>query len=170
MTPRLVALITHRIMLRRRVWAYSRRLSAQTVSGRCPGGARKASGSRPGGVREVPGKRPKGVREVPGRLPKGVREPSGRRPKRCRRKARLDVFGLRRPAARKFAKKWRFRAKLSDFSMRLVKLPPVFCDFDEQRLFCTGAMVFNGFSRLFKNTAPVQKVRFHRACAQKISV
>ena len=61
LTPRLVALITHRIMLRRRVWAYSRRLSAQTVSGRCPGGARKTSGRCPGGVREGSGRRPREV-------------------------------------------------------------------------------------------------------------
>ena len=60
-------------MRRRRVWAYSRRLRAQTVSGsvpgRCPGGAREAAEKRPGGAREAPERRPGAVREAPETVP-----------------------------------------------------------------------------------------------------
>ena len=100
-----------------------------------------------------------GAREVPKKCPGGARE------------MLFACFSVvRRPAAREFKKSGQSARGCPTFSVRMVKLPPVFKGFDDQRLFCTGAVVFNGFLRLLKNTAPVQKVRFSCACAVKMSV
>ena len=74
---------------------------------------------------------------------------------------------VRRLAARECKKSGDSARGSPVFSVRTVKLLTGFNYFDEQRLVCTGAVVFNGFSRFLKNTAPLQKVRFHRACAEK---
>ena len=145
LTPRLVALITHRIMLSRRVWAYSRRLSAHTVPGRCPGGARKTSGGCPGAVREG----------------------SGRCPRRYRRSVTegldwtLLAFGGRRRGQRK--NNGNSARGCLTFSVKTVKLPRVFDIFADERFSLTGAMVLHSFAKpprlctKCETTAPVHK-------------
>ena len=100
---------------------------------------------------------------VPGRCPRSAREV----PEKCFSHAFRSSGGRQRANLKKSGQSAR---GCPTFSVRMVKLPPVFKGFDDQRLFCTGAVVFNGFLRLLKNTAPVQKVRFSCACAVKMSV
>ena len=64
------------------------------------GTSRKPASERADGVRETPGRRPKDVREGSGSRPGGVREVPEKVPEKRRGRARLNVFGLRRPAAR----------------------------------------------------------------------
>ena len=114
----------------------------------------EVAGRRPRGVRAASERRPGGVREALERLPGGVRVES---PKRVR-KASVTEPGSR------IKKSGQTARDCPIFSVRIVKLPSVFDDFDERRFFCTGTMDLRDFAkpprlcRKFKTAAPVQKI------------
>ena len=113
------------------------------MSERRPGGVREASGRRPGGIREASGRRPKRVLDVSETCPKGAR-------------GRIGLANLK--------KSGRTARDCPIFSVRIVKLPSVFDDFDGGAFSTASAMDLHDFAkpprlcRKFKIAAPVQKI------------
>ena len=104
---------------------------------------REASEARPGGVRGASGRRPRSVRELPERRPNCVPKAFVAKPGPHIKKSGDSVWG-----------------RLT-FSVRTVKLPPIFDDFRGGAFSTAGAMNFHGFAkqprlcRKLKTAAPV---------------